>query len=414
MPPPQISDDLARAAVAALQAHGGKKRPAAFSLGIDHSTFKNRLLRAAQRGFMGTHPVLEGFEIKQTSAQRDGAGQVEREWVQQRPAPGAEFAMPPGQTLKGVSAFVGPDGRTLHQWIKTKGDAVTPDLVAALAAVFKRYKGRARPAPAPRRPDRELLTVYPIADLHLGMLSWAPETGEDYDLRIAAARLRGKMAELVAQSRRARLAIVLNLGDWQHTDDQRNMTPRSGNQLDVDSRYFKILQVGVQLMIDLIDLALQKHARVIVRNLPGNHDPHVAIALTIALKMFYARDKRVTIDDDPSEFFFYRFGATLIGAHHGHRAKFPDLAMAMAAMRAKEWGATVYRQFFSGHIHHERAREIGAVRVESFQTVAAKDAHAVNSAYVSGQSLVAVTLHKRAGEIGRHRINIPPPAALRA
>ena len=50
------------------------------------------------------------------------------------------------------------------------------------------------------------------------------------------------------------------------------------------------------------------------------------------------------------------------------------------------------------------------MRVESFQTIAAKDAHAAGSAYVSGQSLCAITIHKRRGEIGRHRVNLPPPA----
>ena len=351
----QIDDATARAAAEAFKACGSKAG-AARALGLDRMTFSNRLMRAAQRGMLGTAPVLPGFEIARTSAQKDGTGKVEREWVTQRPEAGDKFELPPGQALKGVSAFVGPDGRVQHQWIKTKTDDITPDVVAAIEAVFKRYKGRARPAPRPRSAAHDLLTVYPIADLHLGMLSWRPETGEDYDLRIAESRARDCMAQLVAQSRPSKTAIILNLGDWQHTDDQRNMTPRSGNLLDVDSRYFKILRAGVQLMIDLVDLALQKHAHVIVRDVPGNHDPHASIALTVALAQFYARDKRVTVIADPSEFFFYRFGATLIGAHHGHRARADKLAMAMAVRERAAWGQTKFHYFYFGHIHHETAR----------------------------------------------------------
>ena len=405
-----ITKEQAQAALDAVKKHGGK-RAAARALDIDVDTIRNRLRAAARFGLMGTAPVLDGFEIRQTTAQKDASGNIEREWVQQRPEAPEPFVMPAGQAVKGISAFVGGDGRVLHQWIKTKLDDTTPDVVAAIEAVFKRYRRRARPAPRPRFIDRDLLTVYPIADLHLGMLSWARETGQAYDLAIAERRARECMAALVAQSRPSNAALILNLGDWQHTDDQRNMTPRSGNVLDVDSRYFKILSAGVQLMTDLIDLALQKHARVIVRNLPGNHDPHASIALTIALAAFYARDKRVTIVADPGEFFFFRFGLWLCGAHHGHRAKADRLAMAMADMRRKDWGETLYRQFFFGHIHHESAREIAGVRVESFQTIAAKDAHAVGSGYLSGQSLNAITVHKRRGEIGRHRVNIPPPLA---
>jgi hypothetical protein len=33
-----------------------------------------------------------------------------------------------------------------------------------------------------------------------------------------------------------------NLGDWYHANDQRNVTPKSKHQLDVDGRWFKVLQ----------------------------------------------------------------------------------------------------------------------------------------------------------------------------
>jgi hypothetical protein len=62
--------------------------------------------------------------------------------------------------------------------------------------------------------------------------------------------------------------------------------------------------------------------------------------------------------------------------------------------------------FYFGHIHHETVKEIGGVRCESFQTLAAKDAYAITGGYRSGQSLTSITHHRSAGEIGRHRINI--------
>lgn len=408
---PPLSDDLARAAAKAYKDHPNSERAAAKSLGVPRGTYKHRLSVAAERGMLPTKPVMPGFEIKTTSAQLDAGGNVEKEWIRQHKESGPAFTMPPGQIYKGLSVLTDSDGRARLTWHKTRTDTAVPDLVAALETVFKRYRGRAKMVPAPRQAITDLLTVYPIADQHNGLLSWGRETGEDYDMRIGAKRLRDSMAEVVAQSRPSAQAIILNLGDWYHADDQRNMTPRGGNLLDVDSRYFKILSAGVQLMIDAVDLALQKHRRVIVRNIPGNHDPHAALALTLALKMFYARDKRVVIDDDPGEFYFYRFGAVLLGAHHGHRAKADRLANTMANVCAEAWGKSRFRYFYTGHIHHETAKEIGGVRVESFQTLAAKDAYAVGHSYLAGQSLTAITLHRRAGEIGRHRVNIIPPAS---
>jgi hypothetical protein len=408
MPAP-ISDETAKESARLFEQAGGNLRAASRLAKVDRDTFRNRLFRASERGFMPTKPVMPGFEIKRTTAEKDADGVVEKEWVTQHKQAGAQFEVPVGHVVKGVSAYLDADGRVRSQWTKTRLDTLTPDIVAALEHVFKRYREPVRLIKAPSRVDRALLSLYPIADQHNGLLSWGPETGEDYDIKIGARRLRESMARLVSQSPASALAIILNLGDWQHTDDQRNMTPRSGNLLDVDSRYFKILTTGVQLMVDCIDLALQRHRKVIVRNIPGNHDPHASIALTVALANKYAGHPRVTIEVDPSEFFFYRFGAVLLGAHHGHKMKADRMAMTLAVRRREDWGATKYHHFFFGHIHHETAKEVGDVRVESFQTLAAKDAHATGSGYMSGQSLTSITFDKRTGETGRHRVNIPPP-----
>jgi hypothetical protein len=405
MPTRPLTDAQCREA-AALYAEHKSKEKAARAIDLSPKAFRHRLARAAERGFCGTEPVLPGFAISQTTAKYDKDGKLSAEYVQQRRAPGEAFTLLAGHIVKGESALVDAEGRTKVKWIKTKTDTATPDLVAALTATFKAYKGRAKLIGAPRRTARDLLCVYPIADQHVGLLSWHRETGENYDLKIGIARLRESMLRLVAQSPAADRAVILNLGDWQHNDDRKNMTPKSGNILDVDGRYVKVLEAGVRLMMDCIELALQKHRRVLVVNIEGNHDPHASIALTLALQNFYRRNPRVEIAPAPSPFFFHRFGAVLIGATHGHRLKPADMAMTLAVRRRADWGATKFHYFYFGHIHHETAKEVGDVRVESFQTLAAKDAHASGAGYNSGQSLTAITHHRRDGEIGRHRINI--------
>lgn len=404
----EISDDILAEAVAAREEHG-TVQAAAVAVGVCERTFYRRLKYAAERGLCGFKPVLPGFRISKTTAVTDKDGETVREFIQQKPEAGEQFAVPDGHTVKAISAYTDADGRLIGMWTKTRLNDSTPLLVEALRHVFESYVGKSELIEAPAVVDEKLCSVYPIADQHNGLLAWGRETGESYDLKIGAARLRESMRRLVAQSPPSKTAIILNLGDWQHTDDQKNMTPRSGNILDVDSRYFKIVTAGVHLMTDCVELALQRHEHVIVRNIPGNHDPHSSVALTVALSAFYSNNPRVTVLADPSEFFFYRFGATLIGATHGHRMKADKMAMTMAVMCRKDWGATKYHWFLFGHIHHETVKEVGDVRVESFQTLAAKDAHAHASGYVSGKSLTSITLHEDEGEIGRHRINIAPP-----
>lgn len=403
-----ISDEQCRK-VASLKAEHGSERAAAKAAGMPRTTFRRHLMRAAERGFMGFDPVLPGYEIKTTATNFDEAGESKGSWVKQHKAAGEKFAIPAGQQLDRLSTYVDSEGRTRAQWIKTKQDGVTADLVQALEGVFAKYKGRAKPVPRPKAIERDLLTVYPIADQHLGLLSWGRETGASYDLKIGSARLLDCATRLVGKSERSREALIVNLGDWYHANDQRNVTPRSGHQLDVDGRFYKVLTAGIELMMQIIDLALAKHEFVEVANIPGNHDPEAARAMTVALSMFYSRNKRVKISF-PGDLYFRRFGATLIGAAHGDKMKPDRMAMTMATQRREDWGATAYHWFLFGHIHHETAKEVGDVRCESFQTLADKDNYAAGGGYNSGQSLNAITLHKRNGEEGRHRVNIPPPS----
>lgn len=402
-----IPDETLQETVLAKAEHESIRETARV-LGINRSTLRVRLKRAAERGLLPTDPVMPGFRISRTAHTFDGEGNLRSESIQQKPELGEAFEVPPAHVIKGVSALVDPDGRIIQQWIKTKTDSVVPDLVAALKEAFASYDGKSEIIERPAYTDADLLSVYPIADQHNGLLAWGRETGEDYDLAIGCRRLRDCMASLVSQSPRSSRAIILNLGDWQHTDDGKNMTPGGNNLLDVDSRYFKILTTGVRLMMDCIELALQKHAHVTVINIPGNHDPHASIALTVALSAFYSNNPRVTVDQDPSPFFFYRFGATLLGATHGHKMPPERMAMAMAVNRREDWGSTKYHHFMHGHFHQASVVEVGDVRVEGFQTLAAKDAWAHGRGYASGQSLCSITYSFSGGEVGRHQVNIAP------
>jgi predicted phosphodiesterase len=397
------NEDL-QAALTAKAEHG-RDHLAAAALGLPVNTFVCRLKAATKRGLVpfSATDVPEGFEITQVTETPKG------NFTQMKPEPGPAFEMPTTHVVKGYSALSDGEGRTKLLWTKTKLDTVVPDLVAALKTTFEQYEGHAPLIHAFAPVEQDLLSVYPIADQHNGLLAWGRETGESYDLKIGAARLRETLTRLVDQSPASKEAVILNLGDWQHTDDQKNQTPGHGNILDVDSRYFKLLQASIQLGMDCIELALQKHENVEYRGIPGNHDPHASIAMTMALSAFYRSNPRVIINMDPSDFYYRRFGQTLIGACHGHKMKPDRMAMNMAVTRRKDWGETAYHWFLFGHIHHETMREVGDVRCESFQTLAAKDAYSSSHGYTAGQSLNSITLHLEDGEIGRHRVNILPP-----
>jgi hypothetical protein len=355
---------------------------------------------------MGTKPVLPGFEIKQTSTQLGPDGELQREWIKQGPAAGEEYAVPDGHVVKGESALVGPDGRVIQRWIKTKeGDISPQQWVDAIREAFAAYEAPRAFVPMPQASDT-LATIFPVADSHFGLYAYGPEAGEDFDLSIADKLNRETFACLVDATPNSGTAVIVGLGDLLHADDPTNRTAKSGHALDVDTRHSKVRQTALLFLIFCVEKAKERHAKIIVRILAGNHDEVTAGAISLALWAWFREDDRVEVDIDPSRFWWWRFGNNLLGATHGDMAKMKDLPMIMAATRPEDWGATKYRAVFTGHIHHQSAMEVGGVIVESFQTTAVRDVWHASMGYRAGRSMQAIVLHSERGEVGRHRVNV--------
>lgn len=359
--------------IEAIQAHGSQRK-AAEALGINRRTIERRAAALARKGHSPAHDMTR--------------------------------TVPDGFMVKGVSTLYAKDGQIAAQWVKSTQDAERQREIMREAC-------EAMVADLPKLPPRKaagtytdgLLTAYPIGDPHIGMRAWAEECGEDWDLTIAERTHCAAMAGLVEASPATDKALLVNLGDLFHYDSMAAVTPASGHLLDADGRYAKMVAVGVKIIRQCIETALGKHKSVHVINAPGNHDPTGALWLSIALSHIYENEPRVTVDRNPSVFAYYRFGKNLIGVHHGHTCKPDKLPGVMAADRAKDWGETLHRYWWMGHIHHASLKEYPGVSVESFNTLAVKDAYATSGGWRSRESMQAIYLHAEYGEVGRARFN---------
>ena len=218
------------------------------------------------------------------------------------------------------------------------------------------------------------------------------------------------MGELVAYSPAASTAIVLSLGDFFHTDSSNNTTARSNNALDVDTRRSKVVKIGVKLMISVIEMALQKHKRVMVRCLPGNHDNETTPTLAIALWAFFHNEPRVEVDISASRFFYHQFGKTLICATHGDMAKLSDMPGITAARHPEMWGETRFRYALGGHVHHKSkiCQEYNGMICETFQVLPPADAWHTSMGYGAGRSMTSITYSLDRGEVSRNTVSVPP------
>ena len=317
--------------------------------------------------------------------------------------------VPDGFAVKGVSTLYGADGTVKQQWVKSRRDEETK--YEALLEAFERsaeaFRGIADPKPAPAGPlSADLLNVIPMGDPHLGMYAWSAESGADFDLEIAERELYAAADRLVALAPEADQCLLINLGDFFHADNSSNMTARSHHALDVDTRWAKVLSVGVRVMQRIIDRALERHRLVTVRNEIGNHDDHSAIMLAICLREMYRREPRVHIDTSPAKFYYFRFGQCLLGTAHGDAAKPDKLPGVMSVDRAIDWGETLHRHWYTGHVHHESVKEFPGVVVETFRTLAPRDAWHARSGYRSGRDMRLDVWHREYGLINRHIVGI--------
>lgn len=314
--------------------------------------------------------------------------------------------VPDGFKVKGVSSLYDQDGQLKAQWVKS-----TADQERQKQLLIESIQAMAEDLPKVVHRDYELecasslLAVYPIGDAHIGMLSWHEETGEDWDLKIAEEIQCKAMDYLVKSSPASENAVIINLGDWYHFDNMDAVTTRSGHSLDTDGRYAKMARIGVKIMRQCIESALSRHKNVRVINVIGNHEDTSSIMLSICLANIYEYEPRVIIDTSPSVFNYVRHGKVLIGCHHGHTCKADKLPGVMATDRAKDWGETLYRYWYIGHIHHQSLKDYAGVTVESFRTLAAKDAYAQSGGYRAPRDMKAIIMHQDHGEVSRLSVN---------
>lgn len=314
---------------------------------------------------------------------------------------------PEGYDLRGVSTLRRADGSTALQWVKTHQERPDPEAYArAVAAAIEACTAPRPPLPiAVGHSPTDLLSVLPIGDAHFGMLSWPEETGQRWDLKVAAEVHRRAVEDLLAMAPAADRTLVVWMGDAAHADDATGLTPASKHSLDTDSRWERSIGVLFAAMVNATELALRSSREVIVRVVKGNHDPHVAAALALALEAYYRLEPRVTVDRAPTPLYVYVHGRVLLAFTHGHAPKPERVPGILMADYRRELGATEHGYLYTGHVHSKQLREVGGLQMESVQVLSARDAYATHAGFRSGRSIFVDTFHaEKLAPIERHTI----------
>lgn len=301
--------------------------------------------------------------------------------------------VPEGYTVKGISSLIDGSGKIKQQWIKTdRNKSDWAELVElAISSIPKKVDSFSYISS-----DRStltldgLLTLYPVADLHLGLR----DTANQYNLKKAVQRYAVAFSKLIRQSPNSKTAIIANLGDFTHLDNLKGVTPAQHNILDSNASYSEIVSAAMQFAVDLINTTVQKHDQVFIIWKAGNHDEATGIVMLEALKHLYLKNPQVQIVDSNEWATYYQFGHNLLGFTHGHTVKLDQLPMLMATDKARAWGDTTNHVWHVGHFHHRIINEIPGCQIEIHRSPSPLDNWSTTKGYRSQRTVQSITYDK--------------------
>jgi hypothetical protein len=249
--------------------------------------------------------------------------------------------------------------------------------------------------------DPHLLVIDP-ADIHIGKLAMAIETGENYNVDLALERIYEGIDGLLSKTSGFTFdKILLIIGnDILHTDNAKRTTT-SGTSQDTDGMWYSNFLIAKDLYVKVIN-KLIPIAKTTVQYDPSNHDYTHGFFLADTLSSWFSKCEAVEFNVTPSHRKYFRYGFNLIGTTHGDGAKESDLPLLMAQEASEYWHECRHRYFYTHHIHHKKAKEYGSVTVESLRSPSGTDSwHHRNGYQHAAKAIEAYIHHPENGQIAR-------------
>jgi len=308
-----------------------------------------------------------------------------RKWANADPA-AQQAATVAGSEVIPHSFWLKTDSHSIYY--KTPADDAAQGFLSSIADAFQNIPAF-RPNPVADT-NSGFLTVYPLYDMHLGMMAWARETrGQDYDLALAKQDLITGIEAIAKRAPQSDTALVILGGDTLHVNDHFNETPGSKHHMDADGRFEKIVDVAIEAISHAIEYLADRHALVHVVILRGNHDETSHIVLKAALRQRYRLASGISFPTvsgwDKSEIYWFQHGNSLIVAHHGDKMPPQRLAM-IAADQCPFWSSSKRRVILTGHLHSMKVQDFPGVTHFTLRAFAPADAYGATFGGVRGLS----------------------------
>jgi hypothetical protein len=295
-----------------------------------------------------------------------------------------------------------------HYWHKTKHISINAtnaySIEEALYTIIQEIKEHAPSYdkyPRNKGPKNVCMVLDP-ADIHVGKLARAIETGEEYNIDIAVARVKEGINSLLSTVTMFDIAqIILVVGnDVLHTDGKGRATT-SGTPQDTDGMWYDAFLAARRMYVEIIERLLSVADVHVVHNM-SNHDNVIGWTLSQTIQAWFNRCSQVTFDVTPSPRKAYLFKDNLIGFTHGDGAKDSDLGYLLAHEFKDEWHKSNFRNIYKGHLHHKTSKDYLSVTVETSRSLSSTDSWHSKSGYAHAPKGIECYLHAEGrGQFGR-------------
>lgn len=293
-------------------------------------------------------------------------------------------------------------GQQWVQYAKKKPSLVdeSEELRAKLLADLKDYSPVYPTIKRDKSKDGHCLVVDP-ADIHIGKLATAFETGVDYNSQIAVKRVKDGVQGILDKSSGFNIDKIIFIGgnDILHTDTPTRKTT-SGTPQDTDGMWYDNFLTAKQLYVDILEMLITVADVEFVFN-PSNHDYMSGFMLADVIKTHFRLSKNISFDCSISHRKYSVYGNSIIGTTHGDGAKQVDLGQLMSIEAKEHWANSEHRYFYTHHVHHKTAKDYINVTVESLRSPSPADSWHDRNGYVNKAAVEGFIHSKENGQVAR-------------
>ena len=300
-------------------------------------------------------------------------------------------------------------------WLKTKTESIRvtnplfvkaeekqfSDLTETLINDLQQYAPKFPKLKRIKNKDSYLLVIDP-ADIHIGKLCSAFESGEAYNNQIAVQRVLEGVKGILQKVSSFNIDKILFIGgnDILHIDNPLRTTT-SGTPQDMDGMWHTNFLIAKQLYTDVLELLLGV-ADVHFTFNPSNHDYTNGFFLAQVIETYFKECKNITFDTSIAHRKGFKYFNNLIGTTHGDGAKQMDLPLLMAVEFPIEWSQTKHRYIYTHHVHHKTSKDYAGITIESLRSPSGTDSWHHRNGYQHAPKAVEAFLHcKINGQIAR-------------